>query len=323
MTLMLYSQSTDGQIHQKLWMEGNAIAEHTIWLDLFAPTQAEEVAVEAYLGMDIPTREEMREIEVSNRLYVESGHLFMTATLMANFDIAAPENHAATFIVSDQHLVTVRYVDPAPFRMYPQRLLKNEDGITNGYGVFVGLIEAVINRAADILEITTIKADSIAKEIFITAPGGKAPDHQKTLVLIGQCGDVSSKVRESLTTLWRVIAYAQQNAKLCTAELQASMAAHAKDISALSDHAAFISSKVSFLLDATLGMINIAQNNIIRIFSIAAVLFLPPTLVASIYGMNFHHMPELDWKLGYPLALGLMVLAAVLPILYFRYRKWI
>lgn len=320
---MLYSQSGGGAIQQVRWEEGTAIAERTLWLDLFSPTAAEEAAVETYLGMDIPTREEMREIEVSNRLYIERGHLFMTATLMVNFDTAEPENHAATFIVSDQHLVTVRYIDPAPFRVYPQRLLKHDEETIDGYGVFVGLVEAIINRTADILEAITVKADAIAKEIFVTTAGEKTPDHQKTLTRIGQCGDVASKVRESLTTLWRVTAYAQQNAKLCTAELQAVMAAHTKDISALSDHAAFVSNKVSFLLDATLGMISIAQNNIIKIFSIAAVIFLPPTLVASIYGMNFHHMPELDWRLGYPMALLAMVLAAMIPLWYFRRKKWL
>ncbi len=231
-----------------------------------------------------------------------------------------------TFMLSGSHLITVRYSDPVPFRQYPARLMRDGGADTDANSVFAGLIESIINRAADILEIIAQKADGIAKEVFVMPESEKKSptvNYERALIRIGLSGDVASKARESLTTLWRLVAYAQQNIRQCTPELKEALAAHAKDISALSDHAAFISNKLQFLLDATLGMINISQNNIIKIFSIAAVVFLPPTLVASIYGMNFQHMPELNWQWGYPLALATMVLAAGVPIAYFKRKKWL
>src|SRR6187399_2369350 len=127
MSVIIYSiDGESGAMHQSLWHEGAVIPPHTVWIDMFSPTRAEELAIEEHLSMEIPTREEMREIEVSNRLYSENAHLFMTATLLANFDAAKPENHAATFILCSERLITIRYMDPAPFRVYPTRLLRNE-----------------------------------------------------------------------------------------------------------------------------------------------------------------------------------------------------
>lgn len=325
MALFIYSIDA-GRMQRVTWNEGDAVPGGAVWLDLLSPTLAEEQAAEAHVGLEIPTREEMKEIEVSNALYNEAGHLFMTATLLSKFDSDEPENQAVTFILSPKQLVTVRYTDPVPFRAYPSRLAKEDASNYDGNCIFAGLVEAIINRAADILEMIAQKADTITKEVFVMPVNEKkAPtvNYEKALIRIGLSGDTASKARESLTTLWRLVAYAQQNIRQCTPELKDSLAAHARDISALSDHAAFISNKLSFLLDATLGMINISQNNIIKIFSIAAVVFLPPTLVASIYGMNFRHMPELEWHYGYPMALVLMVLAAIVPIMIFRRKKWL
>lgn len=320
MALTLYALNDSG-VQPVAWTVDQEFPDNIVWIDLFSPTKREEEAVEKHIGIDVPTREEMREIEVSNRLYHDSGHLFMTATLLTKFDSHEPENHAVTFILSPQRLITVRYIDPVPFRTYPARI-KREAG-ADSYCIFVGLIEAIINRAADILETITVKADEIAKSIFTEHCAEQQVDHSTTLMRVGQCGDVATKVNESLTSLWRLVAYAQQNIRTASPELQANLLAHTKDISALNDQANFISNKVSFLLDATLGMVSIAQNNIIKIFSIAAVVFLPPTLVASIYGMNFHHMPELDWRFGYPMAIAMMIAAAVLPIWYFKRKKWL
>jgi magnesium transporter len=141
---------------------------------------------------------------------------------------------------------------------------------------------------------------------------------------IGRIGDLVSKSRESLVSLGRLLSYVQQSSSVTlTPDLRARFKTLSRDVLALSDHASFVNSKTSFMLEATLGLINIEQNDIIKIFSVAAVAFLPPTLIASIYGMNFHHMPELDWMLGYPLALLLMVFSAVVPYVYFKRRGWL
>ncbi len=135
-----------------------------------------------------------------------------------------------------------------------------------------------------------------------------------------------TKVRESLVSINRVLTYhtsVEQQDKKVTKEAKARTKVLYRDVVALTDQATFLSSKVNFLLDATLGLINLQQNQIIKIFSVAAVVFLPPTLVASIYGMNFTDIPELKWMFGYPWALGLMVLSAILPYLYFKRRRWL
>ena len=141
---------------------------------------------------------------------------------------------------------------------------------------------------------------------------------------IGRDGDLTSKARESLVTLGRQLTFIQQaQAIQIPKELLPRYRSMSRDVLALSDHASFLANKSSFMLQATLGLINIEQNNIIKIFSVAAAVFLPPTLIASIYGMNFRFMPELDFHLGYPLALFLILISAVLPYIYFRRRGWL
>lgn len=321
MALHLY-RITPTHIVCTVWQPGSDMAPDTLWFDLFCPTVEEEAAVETCLQMEIPTREEMREIEISNRLYTEQCHQFMTATMLAKFDIDSPENHAVTFIVSEQRMVTVRYADPLPFRTYASQVERLAPAEHNGHGIFLGLMDAVINRAADIIEIIGQEVDRVTREVF-RPRGSEVVDYQQALQRIGQCGDSASKVRESLITLARLTAYASQNLKNQSTETTSHLVTQSRDVAALGDHAAFVANKVTFVLDATLGMINIVQNDIIKIFSIAAVMFLPPTLVASIYGMNFHHMPELGWHLGYPMALLLMLISAALPYFYFKRKKWL
>ena len=142
---------------------------------------------------------------------------------------------------------------------------------------------------------------------------------------IGREGEITSKARESAHSLGRLLTFLihAANERKEVKPLQARIRTAARDVTSLTDHATFLSGKIVFLLDATLGSINIQQNDIIKIFSVAAVVFLPPTLIASIYGMNFRHMPELEWWYAYPLALALMVVAAIVPYLYFKRRGWL
>lgn len=312
------------RIVRREWAHGEEIPADTVWIDLLNVTPLQEKAVEEFLGVEIPTREEMSEIEVSNRLYGERGYLFMTATVLTHFD-TAPETQAITFIVSAQRLVTIRYSDLMPFQNYTAQLLRGRAG-PKGPEIFLGLLDAITDRAADILEKIDRDIDAITKSIFRPLQAQKvraAGDYQKILEQIGGSGDGASKLRESMVSFNRLVAFAGQSSCLGADENGLGLNAQVRDIAALSDHATFLSNKVNFLLDATLGMISIEQNAIIKIFSVAAVVFLPPTLIASVYGMNFDHMPELDWGIGYPLALLLMVLSAILPYRYFKRRKWL
>ena len=300
-----------------------------LWVDLLEPTLEEEKAVEQFLTIDVPTREEMKEIEASSRLYEEAGALYMTATVVAKVDTDRPITAAVTFILARNRLITNRYHDPLPFRKYQAYAERHASVCSSAQMLLAGLLESIVERVADVLERVGNDLDELSAGVF--APPGRhmtannvSRDLRNAMERIGRNGDLLSKARESLTSLGRMLTFVMQSTVVVlTAEERARYKTLSRDVLALSDHAAFVSNKSSFLLEATLGLINIEQNNIIKIFSVAAVVFLPPTLVASIYGMNFHHMPELDWPYGYPLALLLMVCSAVLPFVYFKRRGWL
>ena len=301
------------------------IPHNAVWIDLLNPTREEEIAVEEFLCMEIPTREEMSEIELSNRLYHdEDGTYYMTATMITKVDSGAPETHAVTFVITGRVLVTIRYVDATSFRRYAGSVVKLPAGDYDGSTLFLGLIESVVNRMADILERLDRDIDRITKDIFRsrTEENCKEPvDFQQVLARIGRCGDLSSKVHESLVTYGRVVAYASHHKKIHIPERLEQIDAIRKDIAGLGDHGNYLTGRVNFLLDATLGMISIEQNSVFRVLSIASLILMPPTLVAGIYGMNFKLMPELDWHWGYPFAILIMLAAAILPYALLKQRK--
>jgi magnesium transporter len=296
-----------------------------VWIDLVAPTREEERQVEALLGVGVPTREEMQEIEVSSRLYEENGALYMTAAVLCKAQSERPEITEVSFILAGDRLVTVRYAEPQPFSLFSARCQRAPGAHTRGDAVLAGLLDALIDRIADVLEHIGLEVDDISHEVFehTTRPG--RGDFQGTLRRLGSRGDLTSKVRESLVGVGRLLMFLTQAgaAQKIAKDLRNRLRTMSRDVRSLTDHASFLSSKINFLLDATLGMINIEQNAIIKIFSVVAVVFLPPTLIASIYGMNFEYMPELDWALGYPMALLLMLASAITPYLYFKRRGWL
>jgi magnesium transporter len=192
----------------------------------------------------------------------------------------------------------------------------------------MGLLEAFIDRFADILERVSLDLDQTSRTIFDTRPGrpGGERDLQAVLKTLARNDDLASTSRESLLSISRVLSFlgvvADSWPKKEAKDLKIRLKTASRDIASLAEHAGFETNKINFLLNATLGMINIEQNRIIKLFSVAAVVFLPPTLVASLYGMNFRHMPELDWTYGYPMAIGAMILSAVVPYLFFKAKGW-
>lgn len=301
-----------------------------LWYDLISPTTAESRQVEADLGISIPTRDEMEEIELSARLYQEDGAEFMTMTLLTNLDAQEPIKTPVTFILKGKTLVTVRHADPKPFAMFAARALRvNSQVYATGADLMLGVMESVIDRMADVLERIGNEIDGISREVFrgkSSSSTKKTKDLQSLIEQLGQKGDFLSSVRESLVTMSRVVAYhaaLETPSRKPTKEVRQLVKLLQRDASSLGDHAAFLSGKINFLLDATLGLINLEQNQIIKIFTVASVVFLPPTLVASIYGMNFEFMPELQFALGYPWAILLMVLSAAGPFYYFKRRGWL
>ena len=298
-----------------------------IWLDLEHPTREEERLVESYLGLEVPTREDMLEIEASSRVYREGDALFMTAILLAKTETTAPEASPVSFILANGSLVTIRYCAPRAIQAFIARAQKTAGGYLTGETAMVGLLEGIVDRTADILERLGLEIEALTREVLEhqSHKPGRGREFREILQNIGRHGDLNGKARESLVSLGRVLTFLTQgiSASQHPKDLRGRLKTLGRDITSLTDHSSFLSNKSNFLLEATLGMINIEQNAIIKIFSVAAVVFLPPTLIASIYGMNFQFMPELDWRFGYPLALGLMVVSAVIPYWFFKRRGWL
>ncbi len=307
--------------------EGEPCPPDAIWIDLVAPTPGEDKIVEATVGVMVPTREEMAEIEISSRLYIENGARYMTATVLFNTETEKPGATAITFILTGQRLVTVRYDEPRPFTYLAGRLSKACSANTSGPIIMVELLDAIIDRAADILERLAADVDKVSGRVFERNAARDDPNqrYQAILRTIGRKGDLLSKARESLVSLNRLVLFFTNEAEAVglPKEQRAHLKSVARDITSLTDHAHFLANKITFLLDATLGMVSLEQNNVIKLFSVMAVTLMPPTLIASIYGMNFENMPELKWTYGYPLALIAMVCAAIGPYLFFKWKRWL
>jgi magnesium transporter len=297
-----------------------------IWIDVLEPT-AEDIAwVKAVAGIEVPTPEEMREIEPSSRLYREGLALFMTASVINRTETREPETRAITFIVVDGLLVTIRYASPMPFDMFATRIRTNPAFLESAEVALVELMDAIVDRLADTLESVDANVNALSLKIFAPVEGREAAriDYTAALQTIGLNAIRCTKVDESLVGLSRLLSFfdanlrqgGQKQVRMRVKDVQ-------RDILSLMGYVERLSDRLTLMLDATLGLVNIQQNAIIKIFSVIAVVFLPPTVVASMYGMNFDFMPELHWDYGYPFAIGLMILSAVLPYLYFRHRKWL
>jgi magnesium transporter len=338
--LSVYVLENGITVKKRPWNEDGSMPIGTVWIDLLEPTPEEEESVERALRVNAPTREEMEGIEFSSRFYEESEAIFMTATLLTRADTDEPENIACTFVLTKAVLVTIRYGSARAFSIYESRLLKHPTFCSSGELVLINLLETLVGRMADVLESVGRECENVSRLIFSSKSiGGDQPlssakpkrhvapvenTLQVVLRRLGRQGELVSKAQESIVSITRLLAYwlhvkpAWSDSAVRDREKSVS-----RDLRALAEHAGFLANKVSFLLDANLGLINIEQNNIIKLFSVVAVVFTPPTLIASIYGMNFQHMPELAWPIGYPLALLVMVFSAVTPYWYFRRRDWL
>ncbi len=304
--------------------EDNAQA---IWFDLHNPTLEEDREVEATLGISVPTREDMDEIQISNRLFHEEGVTYATASIVVGISSGTPALEPFTLIIAKGRLVTVRYTEPKPITQFLERACKPGNGMMGATGILTEMMEGLVNRASDLLGDAVADLDRMTRDVFDPRQkvGAISPLRMKVMLKrLGHIGDLLSKLRDSLVSLRRLFNflaadYSAQEVAMVRIQLQTL----ALDAEALIDHATFTSQRINLLVDAMLGLIGVEQNAIIKIFSVASVVFLPPTLIASIYGMNFDVLPELHWTFGYPAALCGMVASAVLPYLFFKHKGWL
>jgi magnesium transporter len=317
-----------GYLERHVQLPGEVICPEALWIDLIEPTRDEDHLVEARLSIEIPTRDEMRDIEPSSLLYSENGARYMTARILCHSDTEAPKLVPISFILTDKVLVTVRYDEPRSFQMFANRAIKPGGCGHQPEAVLDGLVETVIDRAAEILRKVGDDIEQTSRSVFgrdgETAERGDA--YQDVIRNLGRSGDLISNARESMVSLERMLLYLSANMQRPqrASGFQAEWRTAVRDVQSIEEHANFLNSKISFILDATLGLVSIEQNKIIKLFSVMSVVMMPPTLIASIYGMNFKKwMPELEWEWGYPLALAFMAAAAAIPYLYFKRKRWL
>ena len=295
---------------------------------MYRATPQEVKVIEARLGISLPTREEMREIETTSRLYVEDGARFMTSPLLASTESDSPESTEISFVFTGNHLVTIRDADMQSFRQVGSQFSRRAPGTRDQ--IFLALIESIVGRQADLLERLSKETEELSARIFKKLARAKESETnlREAIYRLGRSGDLIARERDCIVGLSRLVQYASQD-DFEGGDRAAAMALYprlkpvARDLHSLSEFAGFLSTKISFMLDATLGLINIEQNSIVKIFTVAAVIFLPPTLVASVYGMNFEHIPELHFRWGYPYAIALMVGSVLLPYWFCRRKGWL
>ncbi|HTP77658.1 MAG TPA: magnesium transporter CorA family protein [Rhizomicrobium sp.] len=304
----------------------DTIPAEAIWIDLLEPTDEERHKVNALLGIEMPTREDMEEIEISSRLYQENGAVFLTGLVLSNADTQAPSADVVSFVLTEANLVTIRYIDPQPFKTFAARCERGSPIVARPEMVLMSLLDVIIDRMADILERAGAEVETISHDIFQPSQGAtlQSKDFQDVLRRLGRKHDLLGKMRESLLSFSRVLSFLSSVVDgKSNKDVRTHVKTLARDVQSLQDHTSFLGGKLNYLLDATLGLINIDQNNIIKIMSVAAIVFLPPTLFASIWGMNFHFMPELGAEVGYPIALVVIVISGILPYAFFKRRGWL
>jgi magnesium transporter len=305
------------------------IPDSATWIDLEEPTREEEKLVERCLDVAIPTPEEMAEIEPSSRLYARNGALYLTISVLYGVEENSPASSPVGFVLTDERLVTVRYVMPKPIRVFAESVRRDPQIASDSISALCSLLDAIVDRLADELEKVGAEIEKISSHIFSpTVDARRIPAARLTTLLtrIGKTQMLLAKIRETETSANRALAFLGGTPRLRSrkaADAREHVASLSADTQSLGDHSIFLANHLYFLLDAAVGLISIEQNAAMKLFSWAALIFLPPTLIGSIYGMNFRHMPELNWILGYPLALTLMVASAVLPLWYLKRRGWL
>ena len=299
-----------------------------VWIDLYDPTAAESEQVAQRFDFKIPTRADLDEIESSSRLRLEHGVLYLSMPITVYSEGDEPFPAPIGFVLSPQILVTIRYSEPRGFGAARAQLVKQATS-SNSVDVFAVVLEALIDTGADLLEKMGADLAGISKRVFRPKPENLHRVAQTNrqlramLTQVGITGEHLSYSRETILGLQRIIGFTCDSAcNWIKPEIQTRLNTARHDLASLADFEAHLSGKVQFLLDAILGFINTEQNDIFKVLTIVSVVGIPPTLIASMYGMNFHNMPEYGWVWGYQYVLGLIALSIILPIVWFKWRGW-
>jgi magnesium transporter len=297
-----------------------------VWIDLLSGTEAERAEVHAATGLRLPTKDEIEEIETTSRVYLEDGALYVSTPVLAGNDCAKDTLTALGCVITPKRFVTIRFADFPAIKELNQGVARLKE--PSAGEACLRLLEIIVDHTADALERAGAELEAVSHAAFRSEAHQRrqarlSAELRASLRKLGRMSDGVSHLRDSLLGLGRIAAFVHENAHAVELELPpARLNAVRADIASLNDYQAHLAAKVQFLLDATLGFISIQQNEIVKTLTVVSVVGVPPVLIAGIYGMNFHVMPELNWAFGYPFALGLIVLSGIIPLALMKWRGW-
>ncbi len=298
------------------FLENNEDRNSVIWIDMFLPTIEEVRAVEEMFDIEFPTKQETEEIELSSRYWEENNRIEINSYFLIN-DNKSAFNETVSFILQGSLLISVRYKKLQSFDTFTKKLLLSPREFKNGYSIFCQIIDIRIDADADIIENLSKEITKIRKHVFTDYSN----DDEEILEKISTFEDLNMKIRENLTDKQRILNSLLKSQKFVDDKHE--IPVMLKDIKSLIDHTNFNFERLDYLQNIFIGILSIEQNKVIKIFTIVNVIFLPPTLIASIYGMNFDFIPELHWEYGYLISIIFMVIASITPILIFKKKGWI
>ena len=304
------------------------LPSEVIWIDLLDPSDEEKVFVESRTHIQVPSIDALSEIEASSRLQVDRGVIYLSMPILARSDTPEAFLSPVGFILSPTVLVTVRFAKLSTFDQVAEQI-HHDPSLATHVGVYTALLEAIVDRGADVLEGLRGELDQISHKVFRGNPTHRSHTVRSTdalrmtLSAVGAIGERVSQARDVLLGVGRIASFAGDiGEEWITPEFRVRLRAVLKDVASLNEYEAHLSGKVQFLLDAVLGYITIEQNDLFKVLTIASVVGIPPTLIAGLYGMNFRFMPELDWTWGYPFGLALILASALIPLIWFKWRGW-
>jgi magnesium transporter len=304
-------------------------AAHKVsWLDLLDPTPDEQAIVESDYGLELPSRQDLSAVESSSRAFEENGVLFMSIPAASHGHEGDEPPSPIGFVLSKDVLVTIRYAPSRSFDSAMARYARCETG--SSAEAFAVVVEDIVGGTADRLEDIAAALDKVSRSVFRRQRVRRQSEMRSnealrnTLIDVGNAGERLSQMRNRVVGLQRIVPFAAEPPRAWIPDgVRSRLRVVQGDLASLADYENHLSGKVQFLLDAVLGFINTRQNDIFAVLTIVSVVGIPPTLVASIYGMNFKNMPELDWAWGYPFGLGMIFLSTIVPLLWFKWRGWL
>jgi magnesium transporter len=298
------------------------------WIDLLQPTDEERASVEGGYGLKLPSREELSQVELSSRLAEKNGVLFLSMPTVSHLSGLDHAQSPLGFVLSKKLLVTIRYAQLQAFETVARS--RSTDGASfSSVETFAALVDGMLELSADMIEQIAAQLDGVSRAVFSklgkqTHVTQSNDELRRVLIDVGTAGERLSRIRDSVLGLQRIVPFvAGTEQDWIPANIRARLKTTQNDLSSLTEYETHLFDKVQFLLDAVLGFINTKQNDIFQVLTVISIVGIPPTLVASIYGMNFKNMPELSWAWGYPYGLVLILLSAILPIVWFKWRRWV